>query len=53
LVLHLGLLVVFLALLAVRVWVWQRVGVASQLLSSDTFCYWSLMHISVAFWSTK
>lgn len=53
LTLHLGLTVLFLVLMAVRVYVWQRVGLASQLLASDTFCYWSLMHISMAFWSSK
>lgn len=53
LTLHIGLTVLFLILMAVRVYVWQRVGLASQLLASDAFCYWSLMHISMAFWSSK
>jgi hypothetical protein len=53
LTLHLAVFAGFLILLAVRVYVWHRVGVVSQLLASDTFCYWSLMHISMAFWSSK
>jgi hypothetical protein len=51
LTLHLGLLAAVLALLAVRVHVWQKVGLVSQMLASDAFCYWSIMHITMAFWT--
>jgi Ca2+/Na+ antiporter len=53
LTLHVGLTLFFLVLFAMRVYVWQRIGFVSQLLASDSFCYWSLMHISMAFWSSR
>jgi hypothetical protein len=53
LVLHLGCVAVVLVLMAMRVYVWQRVGFVSELLASSNFCYWGLMHISMAFWSSR
>jgi hypothetical protein len=53
LVLHLGVMLVFLMLFAIRVYVWQRVGVVSQILASDTFCYWSLLHITIAYGASR
>jgi hypothetical protein len=53
LLLHLGVMLLVLVLMAVRVHVWQRVGVVSELLASRTFTYWGLMHISMSFWSSK
>jgi len=49
LTLHLALVAVVLILLALRVYVWQRGGVVSVLLSGSTFQYWSFMHIAIAF----
>ncbi|MCI0737810.1 MAG: hypothetical protein L0Y72_02110 [Gemmataceae bacterium] len=51
--LHLAVALVVLALMAVRVHVWQKVGLASVLLASGSFPFWSLMHISMAFWRGK
>jgi hypothetical protein len=50
LALHLGVAAGILVLMAVRVHVWERAGWASQLLAASSFPYWSLMHISIAFW---
>jgi hypothetical protein len=51
--LHLGVVVGVLTLMAVRVYVWHRVGFLSELLASRNFCYWGLMHISTSFWSSR
>lgn len=53
LLLHVGVALVVLILMAVRVHVWHRVGLVSELLASSSFCYWGLMHISMAFGSPK
>jgi hypothetical protein len=49
-VLHLAVAAGILVLLAVRVHVWERAGWMSQALAASSFPYWSLMHISLAFW---
>lgn len=50
LTLHLVLAGVLLAILAIRVHVWQRAGYVSQALSGSTFHYWAILHITIAFW---
>lgn len=52
-VLHVGLALLFLALMGVRVHLWERVGFVSELLASGNFTYWGLMHISMSFWSSR
>jgi len=52
-VLHLGLGLVLLILMAMRVHVWGRVGFLSEILSSRAFAYWALMHIFMSFWSSR
>ncbi|MCI0460383.1 MAG: hypothetical protein L0Z62_25805 [Gemmataceae bacterium] len=52
-VLHLTVAAVILTLMAVRVHVWQRVGWVSEILATSSFPYWSLMHISMAFWRPR
>jgi hypothetical protein len=49
LVLHFGIALVILVLLALRVHVWQRSGWLSQVLAGSSFPYWSLMHIGMSF----
>ncbi len=49
-VLHVSVVGVVLALMAIRVYVWDRVGIVSKLVEGSNFIYWSLMHISMAFW---
>lgn len=53
LTLHLGVFLLLLGLMAVRVYVWQRVGMVSVLLSGSNFCYWTLMHVAMSFWSKR
>jgi hypothetical protein len=53
LVLHLGLLAIVLALMAVRVHVWQRVGFLSDVLASKNFIYWAMFHIVISFGNGK
>jgi len=53
LTLHIGAAALFLALMAVRVYVWHRQGWYSELLTSHNFCYWGLMHISMSLWNGK
>jgi hypothetical protein len=53
LVLHLGLALVLLVLMAVRVHVWRRVGFLSEALAGGNFCYWALLHICTSFWSSR
>jgi hypothetical protein len=52
-VLHVGVALAVLVLMAVRVHAWQRVGFVSELLASSNFCYWGLLHISIAFGSPR
>jgi hypothetical protein len=51
--LHAAVLVLILVLLALRQYVWERSGLGCQLLAGSSFPYWSLMHISVAFWRPR
>ncbi len=51
--LHLAVAAAILALMALRVHVWQRGGWVSQILATSSFPYWSLMHISMAFWRPR
>lgn len=53
LTLHIGAAALFLALMAVRVYVWRRQGWISEILTSHNFCYWGLMHISMSLWNAK
>lgn len=48
--LHLVAAVVVLILMALRVHVWQRVGLVSELFATSSFHYWTIMHITMAFW---
>lgn len=47
--LHLVLVAVVLVLLAMRVYVWQRGGAISVMLSTSSFPYWGFMHIAMSF----
>jgi hypothetical protein len=49
-VLHLSAAALVLVLIALRVHVWERAGWVSAALASSNFFYWSLMHISMAWW---
>jgi Ca2+/Na+ antiporter len=53
LTLHLGLVLLILVLMALRVHVWERAGLVSELFASANFHYWSVMHISMAFWRSR
>jgi hypothetical protein len=53
LVLHIGLIAVLVVLMALRVHAWERTGLICQLLEGKNFPYWSLMHISMAFWRPR
>ncbi|MBI3407706.1 MAG: hypothetical protein HY040_05040 [Planctomycetes bacterium] len=48
--LHLGLAAAFVAILAMRVQVWERSGWFCSALSATSFPYWSMLHIATAFW---
>lgn len=52
-VLHLGVVALILVLLALRVYVWERTGWISELLNAPSFSYWSLLHITIAFWRPR
>ncbi|MCS7045910.1 MAG: hypothetical protein NZO58_06105 [Gemmataceae bacterium] len=39
-----------LLLMALRVYLWQRTGLVSQLLATNNFHYWTIMHITMAYW---
>jgi hypothetical protein len=53
LTLHVGVVVFILVLLVLRQYVWLRSGWGCQLLAASSFPYWSLMHISMAFWRPR
>ena len=48
--LHLVAAVVVLILMALRVHLWQRAGFISELFATSNFQYWTIMHITMAFW---
>ena len=48
--LHLVAVMAVLILMALRVHLWERVGFVSQLFATSSFHYWSIMHITMAFW---
>lgn len=48
--LHLGLFLVVLTLLALRVHLWNRCGLVSEILAANSFQYWSMMHICMSLW---
>lgn len=48
--LHLVAVAVVLIFMALRVHLWERVGFVSQLFATSSFHYWSIMHITMAFW---
>jgi hypothetical protein len=50
LTLHLAAALVVLTLMAVRVHLWERAGWVSTLFATSSFHYWSIMHITMAFW---
>ncbi|MBL8795115.1 MAG: hypothetical protein JNM56_14495 [Planctomycetia bacterium] len=52
-VLHFGVAALILVLLGLRVYVWERVGLVSEMLDAASFSYWSLMHITIAFWRPR
>jgi hypothetical protein len=51
--LHLAVAAALLVLMALRVHLWERGGWVSQALATSSFPYWSLMHISMAFWRPR
>jgi len=53
LVLHLGVALILLVLIAARVYAWGRVGFVSEILSGRNFCYWAIMHMSMSLWSSR
>ncbi len=53
LTLHIAVAAGFLVLLMLRVYLWQRTGLMSELLTSHNFVYWGLMHISMSLWSSR
>ncbi|MCI0680568.1 MAG: hypothetical protein L0Y71_00570 [Gemmataceae bacterium] len=48
--LHVAAVAVVLILMALRVHLWERVGFISQLFATSSFHYWTIMHITMAFW---
>lgn len=48
--LHLAAILFILGMMALRVHLWERGGFISELFEGSNFPYWSLMHISMAFW---
>lgn len=48
--LHLVVTLVILLLMGLRIYVWERAGFVSELFARSSFAYWSLLHISMAFW---
>jgi hypothetical protein len=53
LVLHLSVIALLVTLMALRVHVWERTGLICDMLEVKSFPYWSLMHISMAFWRPR
>ncbi len=53
LTLHLGLAGVVLVLMAMRTHVWERTGIVCDLVSRGWFPFWSILHITIAFWRSK
>ncbi len=53
LTLHLVVIGLILLVTALRVYAWQRVGLASALFAGPNFPYWSLMHIAMSFWRPR
>lgn len=48
-VLHMGLAVVFIALVGVSVYVYGKQGALDLLFGSKTFYYWTIMHVTLSF----
>jgi hypothetical protein len=48
--LHLGVALAVLVLMALRVHCWDRSGWFCDLFARSSFAYWSVLHISMAFW---
>jgi hypothetical protein len=48
--LHVAVALVVFALMGLRVYAWERSGWASALLARSSFAYWSVLHITTAFW---
>jgi hypothetical protein len=48
--LHVGAVAVVLTLMALRVHLWERCGIVSQLFATSSFHYWTIMHITMALW---
>ncbi len=48
--LHLVAAGIVLVLMALRVHLWQRAGLVSELFATSSFQYWTIMHITIAFW---
>lgn len=53
LVLHVSVIALILVFLALRVYQWQKAGLMSELFAGSSFPYWSLMHITMAFWRPR
>lgn len=53
LTLHLVAALVVLTLMALRVHLWLRGGWISAAFATSSFHYWSIMHITMAFWRSK
>jgi hypothetical protein len=53
LTLHLLVIGFILLMMALRVHLWQRVGLVSELFAGGNFPYWSLMHITMALWRPR
>lgn len=53
LLLHGAVFLIFVALMAARVHLWNRCGWVSELVERSSFPYWSVMHITLAFWRPK
>jgi hypothetical protein len=51
--LHLAIAALMLVLMGLRVYVWERAGIVSELLARASFPYWSLLHITMAFWKGR
>ena len=49
-VLHGLAIAVVLTLMALRVHLWERGGWISEMFATSSFHYWSIMHITMAFW---
>jgi hypothetical protein len=51
--LHAAAALLVLVLMALRVHLWERAGWISVLFATSSFPYWSVMHITMAFWRPK